>query len=125
MNKLIKMAVIAVGAAAMFAGCSKGPDEVALKFVESFGNGDVETACKYATKQTGALLALAKGMAENDSDMKKMKGAKFEVVETKIDGDSATVKIKTTTKDGKVDEGDPVTLIKEDGDWKVNVKKEN
>lgn len=124
MKKMIKMAMIAVGAALLFVGCSKGPDKVAVKFMESFAAGDMEAASKYTTKATGALLALANEGMKDDKSMKKMKGAKFEVVETKIDGDNATVKIKAT-KDGESEDcGEPITLVKEDGDWKVSIKKD-
>jgi len=130
MNKLIKMVVIVAGAGVMlgFAGCGgSGPDKVAVSFVEKLNDCDFDGSMKYASPATTALIAMMKDMPI-DEKQKQWKGAKVEVVNTKIDGDRATVVIKRTSKSGKVemmDGKDAVTLVKQDGQWKVDLKKEN
>jgi len=130
MNKLIKMATIVAGVGAMlcFAGCgSNGPDKVAAAFFEKFAVCDYDACTKYATPTTALLLETMKSMPieEKLKMIKDTEGAKIEVVDTKIDGDNATVIIKITLKDGTVntiDGKDAVTLIKRDGEWKVDWK---
>lgn len=47
---------------------------------------------------------------------------KFKAVDSKIDGEKATVKVEWKSKDGKTTT-ENVYLVKEDGDWKVDVMK--
>ena len=112
--------VASVGAMLNFAGCGGGtPESIALSFVEKLGAEDFEGASKMCTKETAALITIMQGEIKNDNEFK---GVKFEVAECKIDGDTATVKLKCTPKSDK--EMDPITLIREDGNWKVNIKKD-
>lgn len=132
MKRIMKVAALTacVGAMLSFAGCSGGsPEPVALGFVEKvYTEGDFEGAKKFCVPETAALLTMAKemgGTGEKNEDEKK--GAKFEVSECKIDGDSATVSFKCTQKSGKVvmfDGKDAITLVKQDGEWKVKMKKD-
>ena len=128
MNKMIKLVVIALGCAAMFAGCgAKTPGDVSVAFMQKLSKGDFEGAKAYCDKTTAGLLTMMEGMAANDpkalAEFKEKEGAKFEVTEEKIDGDKASVRIKITNKDGEIEEGDPVDLVKVDGEWKVAIKK--
>lgn len=131
MNKLIKMVTIVAGFGAMlsFAGCcAKTPDKVAVEFSENFWNGKIDVATKLCTPSTAALMGMASGMIEEDKDSQKWIGAKFEAVETKVDGDKAIVVLKRTAKTGETEvmKGkDACTLVKQDGEWKVDIKKEN
>ena len=116
--------VACVGAMFCFAGCGgSSPESVAVKFAEKLSSEDFEGASKLCTKETGALLVAMGGMMKDDADFKKQKGAKFTVNECKIDGDSATVSLKCTLKSGETDD-DKINLVKQDGDWKVNIKKD-
>lgn len=128
MKRMMRAAalVACVGAMICFAGCGGGsPESVAVKFAERLSAQDFEGASKLCTKETGALFVAMGGMMKEDDDFKKLKGAKFAVDSCKIDGDSATVKLKCTLKSGEVDEkGDGIDLVKQDGEWKVNVKKD-
>jgi len=45
----------------------------------------------------------------------KEKSGKFEIIDSKIDGDKATVKTKTN------DQEEDIEVIKENGYWKVNL----
>ena len=126
------IAIVAVAAATLgIVGCGAAtPEKVAVNFVEKiYRNGDFEGAAKLCTKKTAPLIALMASMAKDDKDFKKqaekVKGAKIEAADCKIDGDTATVKLKVTLPSGeseKMDDGE-ITLEKEDGEWKVSIKK--
>ena len=126
MKKLITL--FACACAMFIAGCSKGPDAVALDFMKTMQAGKADEAYlkKACTEETaklfGAVMALGK-----DEMQEKLKGATFTATDTKIDGDTATVTIKTTvTKDGKEEsEEEKIDLKKVDGNWKVNQSKED
>lgn len=60
----------------------------------------------------GAMKQMADGMTRNGTQ------TKFEVLSEEIRGEGATVKIRATFKDGSVDDAD-VSLVKEDGKWKM------
>ena len=135
MKKLVSCIAIAL-CAAILAGCGpKTPDAVALKFVQATAiDGDIEAAKKYMSEDTKKLVdaAIALGSDDMKKEMKKTSekakkaGAKASVKDTKIDGDKATVVIAVTGKgeDGKEEtQTETVNLVKENGEWKVAVKK--
>lgn len=119
MKKFLCSFAMVVLAALCFTGCSKGPDSVALDFQKSLVDKDFKKAGELCSKRTQPLIAMAASMGANEAE--EMKGVTFEVVNTKIDGDKATVSLKNS-KDGKTED---VTLVKEDGDWKVDINKED
>ena len=120
MKKCLSMLGMAALAVLCFTGCSKGPDDVAIKFNEALAEMNIEKASKYANEDTQKLLKMFEKMADAEAK-EKAKNATFKAVETKIDGDKATVKIECT-KDGKTETKD-VDLVKVDGEWKVAMKK--
>ena len=123
MKKCLSMLGMAALAVLCFTGCSKGPDDVAIKFNEALAEMNIEKACKYANEDTQKLLKMFETMADaeaKETAKKEGEGASFKAVETKIDGDKATVKIECT-KDGKTETKD-VDLVKVDGEWKVAMK---
>lgn len=118
MKKILGMLAMAL----CLVGCSKGPDKVAMAFLEAVADGNLEKAAEYASKDTKPVLKVAAAVPGTGEQIKKeCEGAKFKAVDTKIDGDKATVKIETT-KDGKTETED-IKLVKEDGEWKVSVQK--
>ena len=120
MEKILGMLAMAL----CLIGCSKGPDKVAVKFFEAMADGDFDKAAEYASKDTKPMIKMMAGMPNaKEESQKENKGAKFKAVETKINGDKASVKVERT-KDGKTETND-VNLVKEDGDWKVAVDKAN
>ena len=119
MNKMIKMAAIAVGAAAMFAGCgAKTPDSVAKEVVACLEKADFDGMSKYATGDFKKVLGMLKGMMDgaeqNDIDdaKKEFKGP-YELGAATVNGDKATVPCKVKGKDK------PIKLVKVDGKWLV------
>ncbi len=119
-KKLMKsVAMVALAAATLsIVGCgSATPETVAVDFVEKiYQKGDFEGAAKLCTKKTEPLIALMASIAQEDKSFKKqndkMKGAKIEAADCKIDGDAATVKLKVTPASGESEEMD-LTLVKE------------
>ena len=120
MKKLLGMLAMAL----CLVGCSKGPDKVAVTFFEALADADFDKAAELASKETQPLVKMMAAVPDAKENMKKeFDGAKFKAVDTKIDGDKATVKVEFK-KDGKTDTND-VNLVKEDGDWKVAMDKKN
>ena len=120
--KMLKFAC-AAALAAILAGCGgSSPDSVAVNFLSNVRDGKFEDAAKCASKKTAPLIAMLGAMGKDSKELKEMKGTSFKVLETKVDGDKATVKIEAS-KDGKTEKAEDITLIKEDGAWKVDVDK--
>ena len=115
MKKMIGMLAVAF----CLVGCSKGPDKVAVNFMESIRDGKFEKAVEYAAKDSKPLIAFISQMPKDKRD--ELAGVEFNAVDTKIDGDTAKVKLEGS-KDGKTKTNE-VDLVKEDGEWKVQMKK--
>jgi outer membrane lipoprotein-sorting protein len=111
-----KATIILAGISALLllSGCGQSPSKVAMAFSEEMAKGNITEAKKYATEQTGQLLDMVASMGAMDTEP----DAKFKVTKETIDGSHATVKIE---KDGDEEEMD---LVKIDGKWKVDVKKD-
>ncbi len=122
MKKLMTSLCAAIAVAFVLAGCSKGPDSVAIKFLDSFADGDFKGAAEYASKDAKPLFAMLEAMPAGEKSDNELKGASFEIVDTKVSGDTAKVKVKVS-KGGK-SETEDLDLVKEDGEWKVAVKKD-
>lgn len=118
MSKKISVFVVVLIALILVAGCSKlktsGPEKVAEKFWSAIKAQDVDEAKKYVTQ---ASLA---GLQPEDREDKEP--PEITLGKAKIEGDIA--KIPTTMKD-KGDDGVNLqtVLIKEGGEWKVDLEK--
>jgi len=150
MKKLVSCIAIAL-CAAVLAGCGdkssssgstssksapavdpKSPEAVAVKFAEAtLVKADMAAAKKLVTKKVQSFLEAA--MKEEGEDTKKAaekSGVKISVKKdkdaVKIDGDKATVVIVLSAKDeetGKEEsDEETVKLVKEDGEWKVEME---
>ncbi|MBR0197700.1 MAG: DUF4878 domain-containing protein [Kiritimatiellae bacterium] len=121
--KIVKILAIALCACAMFTvtGCNRNtPGAVVVRVLEGLrdGKADADFLKANCTEGVAALFALA-----GDEAKKEMEGTKFKVVEEKIDGDTAKVKVKITGgKDGK-EETETFDAKKVDGKWKFDLKK--
>lgn len=113
--KAIKRACLAAGFASLLlvAGCGNSPSDVAKAFATSMAEGDIAKAKEYATPRTGALLDMALSLG-GDAEEFKDPDYRFVLVEEQVNEDTA----KVTTEDAVFD------LIKLDGAWKVDVKKD-
>lgn len=115
----------AAALAAILVGCGGGsPDSVAVDFLSNVRDGKFDAAAKCASKKAAPLISMmgAMGSLAGNDALKEMKGASFKVIETKIDGDTATVKIEAS-KNGKAEKPEDLKLVKEDGAWKVDIDK--
>ncbi len=125
MNRMMKLAVFAVGVEAMlsFAGCgAKGPDAVALDFMQKFSSGQVnlEYLTKNCTEDTAKMFSLAWDEVDKDEVGKEIRGATFKVTNTEIKGDKAVVSIEQTDADKKTKTDSRLDLVKVDGNWRVD-----
>ena len=103
-------------------GSSDNPQDVAKEFMTALGDQDYDTAKDLGTENTVMMIGMIESMAsmapEGEADTT---GDMGEITwgETEIDGDKATCFYSTPDK-----EGEKVELVKVDGDWKVDMKKE-
>jgi len=108
----ILLASIAIGMVACGGGSS--PSSVARQFVTAVEKGDTKALEKLATPQTAGIIAMFGEKAKTSmAEYGKVTNAT-----EKIDGNNATVTL--TFANGKTED---ITLIKDDGKWKVNVSK--
>ena len=86
MNKIIKMAAIAVGAAAMFAGCgAKTPDAVVLDVLKTGQAGKItpEFLAKNFTTEMANKMSKDITMM-NETMAARLKGETYTVVDTNV-----------------------------------------
>jgi len=121
MNKLMKGMLVAVIAASLVFGMAScgggggGPTAAAKGFYAAVEKGgDAKALEKYATKETAALMAMFGEKAKTSL----AEYGKITDTSEKIDGDKAVVTL--TFANGKTED---LTLIKDEGKWKVNVSK--
>jgi len=102
---------------------SSGPKTAAESFFKSFAKLDFEGARAFCTEEGKASLSLleavASGMTEED---KAEFTKKYDVKITKVDvkGDTAVAYYTAPDAEGE----QTIDLVKEDGKWKVEFKKE-
>ncbi len=125
MTSLVRTLVILFFAVSIFSGCSPvgdSPEKVAEKFLTALNNEDWETAEKYSTKGTHKLLDMLESfaaMADEEGAPEREKND-FKMEGCKEDGDAATCMYCCNEEGGS----DEVPLLKVDGEWKVNMVKE-
>lgn len=102
----------------LFVSCNtNSPQATAEKFTQSMANGDMESAKKYVTTGTASLLDMVTKMS-GDS-IPKYPDFKFKMIKDSIVGDTAAW-ITYTSPIGNQEE---LTLVKQDGQWKVSMGK--
>ena len=123
MKRLMKVAALAActGVMLSFAGCGGGsPDSVAKDVVSCLKTADMAGVSKYSTGEFKKGILMLKGMMEGaekkevDDFKKEFANKKYEIGQAVIDGDKAKVPVKIDGKDK------PISLIKVDGEWKVD-----
>ncbi len=122
MNRKMLGTVMLFAVSVMLAGCGgSGPSATVKKLNTAMNNAKYSEMEQYLakgvlemSKQAGgdAMKQMADGMTQNGTQ------TKFEVLSEEIRGEGATVKIRATFKDGSVEDAD-VSLVKEDGKWKM------
>lgn len=104
-----------------FASCNcNSPKATAEKFTESMAKGNVEEAKKYMTPGTASLLDMMVKMTGSATDViPTYPDFKFEMIKDSIVGDTAA----WITYKGPQGNNEELTLVKQDGDWKVTMGK--
>jgi len=101
--------------AVFLVACSDSPKNVAKAFSEKLAQGKISEAKEYTTEGTGKFID---GMAPSGAFEPKP-DSEFSIVEEKIEGEKATVKLLNKN----TDETETIHLVKVDGEWKVTIKK--
>lgn len=123
--KNVVRSLVAVLTVVFMISCGGGssPEAVAKDFLKALADQDYEKAKELGTERTGQMITFIESMAkmakENGEEMKKTDMPEIEFDECKIDGDKA---VCTYTSEGKEEK---IELIKVDGEWKVDMAKEN
>ena len=102
-------------------GVANTPEDVAEKFLNLLEEQKYDQAKKLGTKNTVEFVEFIESVASMGQGMMgdtEITPSEIKDLECDVDGDKATC---TYTKDG---EKDKVNLIKEDGKWLVDMKKE-
>ena len=108
-------------------GCGNSPSKTAKDFYYLIEKGKVNDAFSLFTKEgQGLMSSLAGGAAALSEVTKKIEAKKgikeIQVLSEDKKGDTATVRLKILFNNGEAEE-DKSDLVKEDGKWKLAVKK--
>jgi hypothetical protein len=118
-------------AACSGAGGGSGPADVAEQFIRKFdtGNCDGMQDLLAASSRAAAGAELEKGcravaeMRKSAPDLMKSAQLKdLRVLETKEEGDRAIVRLEAEMADGRKDSGAPLVLVREDGNWRLDLQ---
>lgn len=103
-----------------------GPDATVRRFYRALEAGDAAAAHALLSSDSRAQLsedkirlaiAAAREQSENKGGMEE-----FSILDSQVDGDRATVRIRETYGNGETDE-ETVILVLEDGKWRVRLEK--
>jgi hypothetical protein len=119
-----KISIIAIAVFTfVFASCnSGGPEKVAEKWLTDFLHLDYESAEQYSTKETINLLKIFQALHEKtltDSARNEAKKIKVDIKDAMVEGNSATVTYSSTL----IPEDQTLYLVKENGEWLVQLSK--
>ncbi|MFA4852895.1 MAG: hypothetical protein WC599_10285 [Bacteroidales bacterium] len=118
MKKLLKLAVIALAVITMNAcKSSDTPEKVAEKFLNHINKKEFAEAKKIATPESAASIDMLESFAKMGGE--QTKETKIENMKCKEDGDKAACDYTENGEAKKLD------LIKKDGKWLVEMKKES
>jgi len=118
---MARVAVVVVMSVALAACGGSGPSATVKSLNNAMNNAKYSEMEQYLSKGIvemskqaggGAMKEMADGMTHNGTQ------TKFEVLSEEIRGEGATVKIRSTFKDGGVEDAE-ISLVKEDGKWKM------
>jgi len=126
--KRIIVALLLVATLFALTACGNKPEKTAQAFFNAMETHDIAAAKKLATQDSQALLTMAEGfLTEMDADQKaKLDKLKYNILETKVDGDSAVVTYEEwEAASPEAKKTKTLNMVKEDGNWKVKVEKED
>lgn len=114
-------------ASLLLVSCSGGgPEGTVKQFVTHTSKGEFEEAKKFGTESTNGLLSMAQQFGGSQAaEMKeKNKDVKVEIVSSDVKDSVATVKYKVSGVANPSNDEKEMNLVKQDGEWKVDMKKE-
>src|SRR6187455_1756837 len=115
-NHLLSVALVLV----TLVGCTgNSPEKSAEKFLNAFNEKNYNEARKYATPETTKLVDLMENLSKMSASEDSVTHPKIEVIDSKIEGDSAMV----TFREKGSDETEEIKLKKIDGKWLVHITK--
>ncbi len=114
-----------------FMSCGSKPSGV-LEKLQGADFGDMEQMSRYYTRGTIAAVKELNAAAprsekgEASADKKFAKNARWKIIDEKVEGDRASIRIKYTRHpvENMVGLEIPINMKKEDGLWKVDMEKE-
>lgn len=134
--KKVFMSLCVLAMALMMVSCgsdSNTPSAVAEKYMKCAIDQDVEGLINLmyfgddvTKEQKDAFVAILKAsMKSEDNELGKLKDEvkDFKVLEEKIDGDKAVVKLEATNKDGEKDTQEVKMKKDKDGNWLIDAGK--
>jgi ketosteroid isomerase-like protein len=101
-------------------GSSDNPQDVAKDFMKALADKDYDKAKDLGTENTVMMIGMIESMAGMATEGEEQEMGELVWGDTEIDGDSAICYYTEEGKEGQ----QQVDLIKVDGDWKVDMKKE-
>jgi hypothetical protein len=123
MKKLMSIALVVFVSVFMFScGGKDDPQAVAKDFMKALGDKDYKKAKDLGTENTVMMIGMIESMASMGGETTEAeKAPELTWGETKVDGDKAECHYTSADKPG-VDQ--KLDLVKQDGKWKVDMKKE-
>ncbi|HHV37794.1 MAG TPA: DUF4878 domain-containing protein [Candidatus Cloacimonetes bacterium] len=111
-----------------FTACEKKQAKVAREFLEAMDRHDYDRARELSVKSGHEILDMLESFTEGLSDaaLEENANTDFKIIKTVVKGDSATVTYEYWQK-AEPDSIDIVELplVIEDGEWKVDLSKDN
>ncbi len=127
MKKLIYL-VLVILVLFSFTACEKKQAKVAREFLEAMDRHDYNRARELTVKSGHEILDMLESFTEGLSDeaLDETSNTDFKITKTVVTGDSATVTYQYWEK-SQPDSIDTVELplVMEDGEWKVDLSKDN
>jgi hypothetical protein len=121
MTNYLRILTLALITGTLLSGCKKRatPQEVALEFMHAIQESNFEQAREYATKESQQVIQLYSffDARRNETEREKIKNAKIEVIDSKENGDKATVTVLNSSSKQK----EMLQLVKEHGQWKISL----
>jgi hypothetical protein len=124
---LVLLVVVSLGA------CKGGdkPENVAKEFLTALNKLDYDKAKTFGNEETGKMVDMIKMFSGNTDEAKlteakkKAENVKIEITNTEMIGDTAAVcQYKVSGIEGQDPKEDKIDLVKKEGKWLVNWKKE-
>ena len=123
--KTIRISLLAAAVLALSACGGKQPGDTIIDMqAEVCATGDPSVMQKYVSKKSQPAVGMISAVMAEPAKAEQMKAqikqecenaAEIEILETKIEGDKATVRYRNPEGKEETD-----TLVKEDGEWKLD-----